>query len=119
MDKRPAESGMTPQDTPTPLTDALIRSGPLSGPKEWIELWDRAVDSHAELERSLAAAQALADERNMISCILMSESNSAGVLDAAFGCHDAHSFWSTIREHYEALKDDEKIDAPQDGERNG
>jgi hypothetical protein len=38
--------------TPTPMTDALIRSGPLSGPKEWIELWDRACDSLEGLIRS-------------------------------------------------------------------
>jgi len=46
-------------DTPkveTPLTDALIQSGPFTGPAQWVEAWDKAIDSHRSLERQLAAA---------------------------------------------------------------
>jgi hypothetical protein len=49
---------MTPTPQATPRTDALISSGPFSGPKDVIELWDRAVDTCRELEIALSAAEA-------------------------------------------------------------
>jgi hypothetical protein len=53
---------MTPTPQATPRTDALISSGPFSGPKDVIELWDRAVDTCRELEIALSAAEARVKE---------------------------------------------------------
>lgn len=44
-------------DAPTPITDELIKSGPFSGPKEVIELWDRAIETCQQLERALIEAR--------------------------------------------------------------
>ena len=62
---------MTPPTTPaseTPRTDALINEGPFCGLKEWVVLWDKAIDSHRSIERELSAAigreEKLRDERD-------------------------------------------------------
>lgn len=46
----------------TPRTDTLIADGPFSGPKDWIQLWDKAIDSHRTLERSLIDLQGRLDD---------------------------------------------------------
>lgn len=41
----------SPQAVGTPETDALIQTGIAIGPREWVEQWDKVIDSHRVIEQ--------------------------------------------------------------------
>jgi hypothetical protein len=49
----------------TPRTDALIQAGPFDGPKQWVDWWDKAIDSHRSLERALSECRKKLEQFDM------------------------------------------------------
>ena len=56
----------------------------------------------AEIERLRAELDEATQDRNMVSDLIME--NPILVMECAMNAHDAHSFWSDVREVHAGLK---------------